>query len=520
MSNKNIYQKLKDIFVKKEEVKEQKTRGFEAAKYNRLTSDWNPIDSHIDNSIYNDGKRLRLLSRDLSLNNDYYKRFLSMYVNNTVGPNGFKLQVKGSDYIFENGQYKEVLDTVANNIIEENFSKWSDKKYCEITGKYSFLDLKRVIVKSLARDGEVLIREIKDKKINKFGYTLQLLRIDRLDELLNKQLNNGNYIKMGIEFDNYGRVVAYHIRKQVQSDNNVNGTIQLNDYERISADEIIHLFKIEFPEQTRGFCYGHSVINTLKMLNSLTESALVNARVGASKMGFYKQEKNTNSAESLADYVEDGELITEVSPGEFGILPEGFSFQEFNPTFPSDSFETFHNSILRSCASGLNVSYNMLANNLAEVNYSSIRAGLLDERSFYMEEQQFIIDNLLNRIYENWLEQSLFNEVIKFNSGKSLPFSQLEKFKKYNFIGRRWAWVDPLKDISASIKAIDYKLKSRSKIVSEEGVDYEDVLMDIQKEEEYAKKYNINLTVDGKLNTINSQDFNNLVNEDIKNNDK
>lgn len=518
--NKSLKEKFKSFFSKKEEVKIEK-RGFEAAKISRLTSDWRVAEDYIDNTIYNDIKRIRGLSRDLSLNNDYYKRYLSLHVNNVVGPNGFKLKVTGYDYYYENNILKYNLDTVGNQLIEEHFNTWGKEKLCEVTKKYSFNDLCRVIDESLVRDGEVLIREIKNKSVNKYGYSLQILRIDRLDELFNKDLPNGNYIKMGIEFNSYGKIIAYHIRKKTSSDSKVTSVLQLSDYERIEASEIIHLFKIKFPEQTRGFPHGHTAMVSLKMLGSLTESALVSARVGAAKMGFFKQTKNSNGVETLADSEENGELFTEVSPGEFGVLPDGWEFESFNPDYPSQQFEPFFNNILRGVASGLNVNYNLLANNLAEVNYSSIRAGVLDERSFWIEEQNFLIDSLLSRVYKNWLEQALLNEAITYKiTNKAIPFSKFEKFKEHNFIGRRWAWVDPLKDIQSSIKAIDYNLKSREQITLEEGVDYEDVLIAINKERELASKYGIDLVVDGKLNSINDLTTQNMINQDQTNNDK
>jgi len=40
---------------------------------------------------------------------------------------------------------------------------------------------------------------------------------------------------------------------------------------------------------------------------------------------------------------------------------------------------------------------------------------------------------------------------------------------------RRWAWVDPLKDLQANIQAVESGLKSRRTIIAEGGGDVEDV---------------------------------------------
>ena len=52
---------------------------------------------------------------------------------------------------------------------------------------------------------------------------------------------------------------------------------------------------------------------------------------------------------------------------------------------------------------------------------------------------------------------------------------------------RRWVWVDSEKDINAQIKSEDNHFKSRRQVISESGVDIEDVLRDIKRDEELAE---------------------------------
>ena len=73
------------------------------------------------------------------------------------------------------------LDVVANRIIETEFYKWAKIGSCTADGKLSFLDAQKLFIQNLARDGEVLIRHIKDTS-NDFGYSMQFLESDHLDE--------------------------------------------------------------------------------------------------------------------------------------------------------------------------------------------------------------------------------------------------------------------------------------------------------------------------------------------------
>ena len=60
-----------------------------------------------------------------------------------------------------------------------------------------------------------------------------------------------------------------------------------------------------------------------------------------------------------------------VEAGSFVSLPNGVDFKAFDPDHPTSQFESFVKSILRQIASGLNVPYNELANDLEGVSYSS-----------------------------------------------------------------------------------------------------------------------------------------------------
>jgi hypothetical protein len=52
------------------------------------------------------------------------------------------------------------------------------------------------------------------KKWNKFGFTLQIYEVDHIDHNFTTKYDNGNFVRMGIEQDEFGRIVAFHLLKQ------------------------------------------------------------------------------------------------------------------------------------------------------------------------------------------------------------------------------------------------------------------------------------------------------------------
>jgi len=447
-------------------------RRFEAAQYNRLTASWNQSVQSINNDLRGDLDALRGRSRDLAKNEPMARKFLSLVEANIVGPNGFSLQSLAAD--------GAVPDTWARNAIEAAFADWGRPGICEPTGRHSFNDLVRQCVRALARDGEILLR-IVEGAANAYGFQVQLLDIERLATWMNRAPAAGqNAIIMGVEIGNSGQPVAYHLVVNRYGDDP-----QARSTQRVDARQIMHLFICDDPEQMRGVPWMHAAMIRMHHMKGYQEAAIIAARVGASKMGFFVNPEGTMEA------VKDGEdaagvPFTEVDPGQFGSLPEGWDFKPFNPDYPHQMYGEFIKAAKRDIASALNVAYHALANDLEGVNFSSIRSGTLEERDHWMMKQGWVIDHMLTPIYARWLDNALLASAILLPNGSALPVIKKQKFLAHKFLGRRWQWVDPLKDINASVTALENNLQSPYTIAAQQGVDVEDVIDDIARFRDYA----------------------------------
>ncbi len=436
-------------------------RALEAGEVTRLTASWNAANLPADEEVRRSLERIRARSRDLAYNNEYARKFLQMVGTHIVGPAGFTLQALAAD-----GQKP---DRLARDAIEAAFWQWSQPEVCDATGRLGFADLQRQIVENVARDGEALILRRRGAA-NAFGYELKLLEIDRLPVHKNEALKGGNKIVMGVELNADGRAVAYWLNL---GDIETAGTTQVT-LTRVPASDVIHLYRPGRPEQHRGLPWMHPVMTGLKMLAGFEEAAIVAARVGAAKMGFFSSPDGT--ADSLADDNVDGEFYTDAEAGAFSVLPPGYKFESWNPDYPHQNYETFVKSRLRSVASGLGIAYHTLANDLADVNYSSARAGTLEERDNWIVLQNWFADGLLRIVFADWLAEALKKGSIVMPMGSPLPVSKAAKFADHIWQGRRWTWVDPLKDIEASVMAIKSGLQSPQTIAAQQGLDLSDVI--------------------------------------------
>ncbi len=459
---------------------------FNASKITRLTASMATVSQSMDWDLRQSLQIMRARARSLSVNNDYAKKFLQMCKTHVVGPNGFRLQPNVSE-VSTNGTM--IKDGLANRAITDAFLDWCSQGQCDVTGQHSFFDICNLAIASVARDGETLIRKVYGR--GKYGFQLQILDINRLDILKNQELTNNGMIKMGVETDKYGAPVAYHVLRRHPGDTPYY-TMEGSFWERVPAEDMYHLFVAERPEQHRGIPWMHTAILRLQNLGGYEEAAVVAARVGASKMGFFTTPDG--DATPLMDTTDDTATpMTEAEPGVFEVLPKGTSFEPFNPDYPHQQFGDFVKASLRGVASGLGVAYNTLSNDLEGVNFSSIRAGVLEERDNWMAIQKWFIENFLNDLYSTWLQYAMLKKAIVMPNGSPLPISKLEKFDNAKWHGRRWQWIDPLKDAEANVLAVNNGFKSRKKVAAESGTDFEETLYELADEEKLIKKLGVSI---------------------------
>lgn len=447
-------------------------RQFAAAAVTRLTSSWTGAHNSLDRDLASALPRLRARARDLAQNNDYVKRYLSMVAANVAG-RGVSIQ---SQSRWPDGQ----PDIQLNAAIEDAFARWAVQP--EITERMDWPEVQRLVARSVAMDGEALIRlSIQGRRLQ-----LQLLDPTLLDDTYSDATKR---IVMGVETSETGAPIAYHILTAHPGD-----MATERRRERVPAENIIHLYRNDRAQQTRGVTWLHSAMKRLNDLGGYEEAAIIAARVGAAKMGFFTAPDGDLSPLADAGDVA-GELYQDADPGRFGLLPPGYDFKAFDPDYPHEQYGTFVKAQLRGIASGLGVAYHNLAGDLEAVNFSSARAGTLEERDQWMILQDWFVAGFVRPVFAAWLDAALLaGEISVITKAGPRPLDSTVADKVLagvTLAGRRWSWVDPVKDVQANLMAIDGGLKSRREVVAEQGRDLDDVWAQLAREQAEADRLGI-----------------------------
>lgn len=439
-------------------------RGYAGASINRLTADWLACGTTGDAELKQSIKLLRDRCRQLERDDDYMVRYLSLAENNVLGSCGIKLQMKVVDPV--TGKQ----DKGANDAIEKAWEKWGRPETCTARKTISWRTLCGLALRSALRDGGSLTEKLEGFG-NNWGYAVNPLEMDHLDTDMEVNQPGSRRIRMGVELDAWDAPLGYHIF--TQHPGQIAGrTVGQRARRFVPAERLIHLFRPNRISQVIGAPAPSATIQRLKMLSGYEEAELIAAREAACK-GYGIKQATPEGYQGVSD--SQGRQLENVEPGMGLLLEPGEEYFGIDPQHPVEAFPSFTKAILRAIAGGLGVSYTSLANDLEGVNYSSIRAGLLEEREEWKSLQEWFIAGFITPIFEDWLGWSLFQGKILLANGSALPFRKLEQFNQPYWQGRRWPWVDPLKDVQADILAIAARLKSRRQVITEDGGDVETI---------------------------------------------
>lgn len=466
---------IRDWFGKKEPEKPRRKRAYAAASTGRLFADFPGSERSADSELYPAISRMRARTRDLARNNEYARRYLDLLKTNLVGDRGFTLQSKALDSVGR-------LDSSGNAALEAAWRTWGRLGNPTVDGRLSWIDAQRLAVEGLARDGEVFIALHRGAGFHD-SFALEFIEPDQVDEEKTERLEDGRQIRMGVEMDKFHRPIAYHVLANHPGDYDFATQVYSPKHRRIPADQMIHVFVPLRAGQTRGEPWMASALSSIKQLGALREAAIVNARIGASKMGFF-------TSQSGDQFVPDDEMdnipIMEAEPGTFHQLPTGVSFSSFDPQYPSNEFDDFHKACLKAIASALGVSYTSLSNDLEATSYSSIRQGALEERDHYRSLQSFMLEHFVRPIFDRWLESAM--EMDSFG----IPLRQYERFRDAaEFRGRAWNWVDPQKEMNAALMGLKAGVLSLQDVASNYGKDVEELLSQIARDKSLMEQFGI-----------------------------
>lgn len=446
-------------------------RLYSSARSSRVTVGFGGSDSSADNELAGSLTTLRARSRQMVRDAAYAKRAKSIVQNNVVGSGvGLQAQV----YSTRNDLHRQV-----NAAIESAWQEWSDAASCHTGGALAFGDLERALIGQVFEAGEVFVRlHRRPFGRSRVPLALELIEAERVssDLLEPTQRAPGTEVRLGVEVDGFGRAVAYWIRTRHPGDLRLRMDTATDAYERVPAEDIMHLRLVDRWPQVRGEPWMHTALRKLDALSEYSQYEVDAARASAAYFGTIETpEDGPTSLETDKD-ASDRPLM-EVETLTFQQLAPGEKLTWHAPNRPNAALDPFMRAMLREMAAGIGVSYESLSRDYSQSNYSSSRLALLDDRDLWRVLQQWWIRSFRLPLHRVWLQQAVLARAV---GGIDIQAYAADpaRYEAVRFKPRGWSWVDPTKEVAAYKEAIKAGLTTLTDVIAQtaDGRDIEDVI--------------------------------------------
>lgn len=382
-------------------------------------------------------------------------------------------------------------DKSAAATIKSAYAVQCERGNWDVTGQHGRPGFSRLGVRTVAQDGEVLIRIHEYGPDSPTGFAVELIDAEALDIDYNDVLPGGNVIRMGVEMTPRRRPVAYWLFSEPDRPH---GGYRQTQRVRVPAEQLLHIYLPEWVWGSRGIPWAVTALRRLKMLGGYEEAAITAARAAAVKTAVYTQQEWADPNIGPASTDIDSEMVQDLTPGAIEIAPRGYDLKPLDWSWPNTEHGEFVKESLRGIAAGLGVSYNLLANDLEGVTFSSLRQGALAERDLWMMLQDWWIDWVERPIYRRWLSFAVRDGSVRHRNGGMYIPSREPTLSHATFQGRRWPWVDPEKDLKSAKLAISLGTRSVSDVIRESGRDPEEVWTELAEDLEQLKVLGLSLT--------------------------
>lgn len=443
--------------------------GYNAAGSGRRAQGWGATVQGVNSILFSDGFELLKRSRQQVRQNPWAGNAIEVYVSNAIG-NGIKPHPQHS-----NPDVRKAITKAWNRSNDE----------MDADGILPFDGQQALIARAALEGGESFVHmmTVNDSDLS-VPFQIRIMESEQLPIYYMSFPNvaAGNVIRLGIEMGQDTRKrVAYHFYQEHPYETVVYPFPGMK-FVRLPAKDVVHHFKPLRPGQIRGIPWLAPVLAQLFEIDSIQDAELARQKTQALFAGFITQPSNaggvfdeTNKASS--DPSGAGPLDAAMPGLEPGVLMKLLNGEEITFSEPkgASGFGDFMRVTLHAVAAGMGITYEQLTGDLKEVNYSSIRAGLVEFRRRIEQFQYSIFAfQVLRPIWRRWMETAVLAGVLPFRDF-------LENRAEYESVIWQppgFDWVDPMKDVQANILAVRAGLDSRDRIVRERGMDPEAVDQD------------------------------------------
>lgn len=426
------------------------TPGYNSTGRAAALSEWLPTSSAVNALLSATQTQLVSQARDMERRNPWARNAADSFTANIVGTGITPLSLHPNRKI--------------RALLHREWRRWTDES--DADGLTDFYGQQALVSRTAFVAGECLARLRPRRASDGFRVPLQVQVLEPEYLPITKiEPAGNNVIRWGIEYDRLGRRVAYHLYREHPGEMAM--FFSQGETVAVPAEAVCHVYHPRRPGQQRGETHFAAVMLALYELEKYDRAELVRKAVTAMFAFFERDiEGGLDRLTGNTETDENGRAVQGVEPGSYVRLPPGKTIEFADPKDVGGMYVEFLRVQLRKIAAGCGLTYEMLTGDLTGVNYSSIRAGLLEfRRRAEAFQHQVLVYRFCRPVWRAWCDAAALAGVID-------PVDYATNQANYLDVEWKppaWAWVDPLKDMQAEVLAIDNLLKARSAAIKSMG---------------------------------------------------
>lgn len=363
-------------------------RHYEAASAGRRTQGWRRSSGDANAVIGPALSILRENARDLVRNNAYAESAVSTIADHTVG---WGIVAKPNPM---------------NASVAAVWREWAETPACDADGRHDFYGLQKLIMRTVAESGEVLVRRRLRRPEDGFPIPLQIqvLDPDFLDTLKDTQLAPtavGPRIIQGVQFDAIVRRTGYWLFPEHPGSSLGSLASQF-----VPAESVLHIFKPTRPGQVRAPSWFADVLLRFKDFDEYEDATLVKQKIAACLTALTTDVDGSALPPALGTADDSSNPgIDALEPGAILNVPPGRTVEVVNPPAVND-YDSYTRTNLRAIATGLGVTYEDLTGDYTNMPFSAARMSRIRHQARVTDWQwRILVPQFCDPVW-NWVMQA------------------------------------------------------------------------------------------------------------------
>lgn len=452
---------------------------------------WNPPGESVDAALLPNFTRGNARADDLVRNNGYAANAIQLHQDHIVG-SFFRLSHRPSWRYLGIGEEEA---RAFSREVEAAWKEFAEDDCCciDVERKRTFTMMIREGVAMHAFNGELFVQATWDTSPSRlFRTQFRMVSPKRISNPNNT--GDSRNCRAGVQINDSGAALGYYV-----SEDGYPGWMP-QKWTWIPRElpggraSFIHVFEPVEDGQTRGANVFYSVMEQMKMLDTLQNTQLQSAIVKAMYAATIESELDTQSAmdfilgansqeqrERLTGWIGEIAAYYAAAPVRLGgakvphLMPgDSLNLQTAQDT--DNGYSVFEQSLLRYIAAGLGVSYEQLSRNYAQMSYSTARASANESWAYFMGRRKFVASRQASQMFLCWLEEAIVRRVVTLPSKARFSFQEARSaWGNCDWIGSGRMAIDGLKEVQEAVMLIEAGLSTYEKECAKRGDDYQEI---------------------------------------------